>query len=86
MRPGRNDAFTFLTYSNGLTPHCPLRNGGDCDPQCALLQTDDDGSCVCSIALIPITDTFSPDIMCMNRVTSCTVSSKVCHETYDSEA
>lgn len=55
----------ILTYGNGMFPTCPL-TGRNCDSTCMWLQFTDDGYCACSIALIPVSDVFSPDLACVS--------------------
>jgi len=51
-----------LRYGNGNVPRCPLRDSY-CDPDCAWLQRDEEGSCVCSVPLMCMTDVFGMQIM-----------------------
>ena len=53
---------TVLRYGNGNIPRCPLRDAY-CDSNCAWLQRDEEGGCVCSVTLLCVTDTFCAPIM-----------------------
>lgn len=50
-----------IEFGNGVRAVCPL-SGSLCKSACMWLQFDDDGNCMCSIAMLPVSDAFSPDL------------------------